>query len=77
MIQHVAEAVPAVLGDKILEIVADADSRLRKNMVDVRKRLDPPAEIRARDDHFWYRGMVRNQGVYLRRDLIRQGWYKP
>jgi len=76
MIQHVAEAVPAVLGDKILEIVADADSRLRKNMVDVRKRLDPPAEIRARDDHFWYRGMVRNQGVYLRRDLIRQGWYK-
>lgn len=77
MIQHVSEGVPTVLGDKILEIVADADSRLRKNMVDVRKRLDPPAEIRARDDHFWYRGIVSNQGVYLRRDLIRQGWYKP
>lgn len=77
MIQHVVEAVPTALGDKILEIVADADSRLRKNLIDSRKRLDPPSEIRAREDHFWYRGIVRNQGVFLRRDLIRHGWYKP
>jgi hypothetical protein len=77
MIQHVAESVPKALSEKILEIVADADSRLRKDLVDVRKRLDPPAELRVRADNFWYRGIVRNQGVYLRRDLIRQGWYKP
>jgi hypothetical protein len=77
MIQHVAESVPKALSEKILEIVADADSRLRKDLIDVRKRLDPPAELRVRADHFWYRGIVRNQGVYLRRDLIRQGWYKP
>lgn len=76
MIQHVVEAVPAALAEKIREIVAEADARLQKNLIDVRKRLDPPAETRVRDDHFWYRGMVRNQGVYLRRDLIRQGWYK-
>jgi hypothetical protein len=77
MIQYVVEEAPPGLGEKILEIVADADARLRKNLIDVRKRLDPPAEVRLREDPFWYRGMVRNQGVYLRRDLIRQGWFKP
>jgi len=77
MIQHVASSVPAALGAKILDIVAEADSRLKKNLIDVRKRLDPPTDTPAQNDHFWYSGMVRNQGAYLRRDLIRQGWYKP
>lgn len=77
MIQHVLSGVPAALSGKLLEIVAEADERFQKNLVDRRKRLDPPGEAAVRDDHFWYHGMVRNQGVYLRRDLIRQGWYKP
>jgi len=77
MVQYVAEGLPEALSSKILEIVAEADERLRKNLVDPRKRLDPPADIPVREDRFWYRGMVRNQGVYLRRDLIRQGWYQP
>lgn len=77
MIQYVAEGVPPAIGGKLLEIIAEADDRLLKNLVDGRKRLDPPADIPVRDDRFWYRGMVRNQGAYLRRDLIRQGWFKP
>jgi hypothetical protein len=77
MIQYVVEGVSATLRQKILDIVAEADERFQKNLVDRRKRLDPPGDLPVREDRFWYRGMVRNQGTYLRRDLIRQGWYKP
>lgn len=76
MIQYVADGVPEPLGQKLQEIVADADSRFQQILVDRRKRLDPPRFAEA-DPPFWYRGIVRNQGVYLRRDLIRQGWFKP
>jgi hypothetical protein len=41
-----------------------------------RKRLDNPA-VTSADDHFWYSGVIRNAGHELRRDLIRDGWYKP
>jgi len=76
LIQYVLEGVSAELRKKILEIVTDADAKFQKNLVDRRKRLDHPADIPLREDRFWYRGMVRNQGTYLRRDLIREGWYK-
>jgi hypothetical protein len=77
MIQFVVEGIPPVLGHKILDIIAPADSIFRKNLIDVRKRLDPPGDLAVREDLFWYRGMVAKQGADLRRDLIRQGWYKP
>jgi hypothetical protein len=75
MIQYVVDGVPDLLQRKIHEIIQEADERFQTNLVDRRKRLDAPEEQKA--DHFWYRGVVRNQGAYLRRDLIRQGWFKP
>jgi hypothetical protein len=77
MIQYVVEGMPAALAGKLLDIVAEADGRLRKNLVDSRKRLDPPSDLPLPEDRFWYLGMVRNPGADLRRDLIRQGWFKP
>jgi hypothetical protein len=77
MIQYVLEGVAETLKVKITEIIAEADDKFRDILIDRRKRLDPPANITEPEDHFWYRGVVQNQGVYLRRDLIRQGWYKP
>lgn len=77
MVQFVVEGVSADLGGKILEIVAEADDRFQKNLTDRRKRLDPPQNLCVREDSFWYRGVVSKQGAYLRRDLIRQGWFKP
>jgi len=77
LIQHVIEGIPETFSKKIVDIVADADERFGKNLVDARKRLDPPAETSTMGEHFWYRGVVRNKGAILRRDLIRQGWYKP
>ncbi len=77
MIQFVLDGVRDELRRKILEIISEADGLLQKNLVDRRKRLDPPGTAGSPGDHFWYRGVVRNQGVYLRRDLIRQGWFKP
>jgi len=77
VIQYAAEGVSAELGDKLLEIVKDADEQFRGNLTDRRKRLDPPGDIPVRDDRFWYQGMVRIQGAELRRDLIRHGWYQP
>jgi hypothetical protein len=75
MIQYVLDGVPELLRCKIHEIIREADERFQTNLIDRRKRLDAPEEMS--DDHFWYRGVVRNQGAYLRRDLIRQGWFKP
>jgi len=77
MLQFVVEGVPADLRRKILEIVAEADDRFQKNLTDRRKRLDPPQSPTLREDSFWYRGVVSKQGVDLRRDLIRHGWFKP
>ncbi|PLY04209.1 MAG: hypothetical protein C0624_05965 [Desulfuromonas sp.] len=76
MIQFVADQLQTPLRDKILDIVADPDDRFRQSLVDRRKRLDTPAAPPHNDPPFWYRGVVRNQGVPLRRDLIRQGWFQ-
>lgn len=77
MIEYVLADVPEALRTKLLEIVAEADDRFKKLLIDRRKRLDPPESFSATEDRFWYGGIVRNQGVTLRRDLIRQGWFKP
>ena len=77
MIQFVIERTAPALGTKLLDIVAEADSKFRRLLGDRRKRLDPPEGIPVRDERFWYQGMVSKQGVSLRRDLIRQGWFKP
>lgn len=75
-IQLVIEAAPKQLAEKICSIVAEPDKNFQNTLVDKRKRLDPPSPINIKQDRFWYQGMVRNQGTDLRRDLIRQGWYK-
>ncbi len=77
MIQYCTDGLPPILQHKLQEILSDADGRFQKLLVDRRKRLDPPGYLGAGEDRFWYRGMVSNQGAYLRRDLIRQGWFKP
>ncbi|MEA3545332.1 MAG: hypothetical protein U9R69_08965 [Thermodesulfobacteriota bacterium] len=74
-IQLVIEMTPKPLADKIISIVSDPDSTFKKILVDRRKRLDPPAEMKLRQNRFWYQGIVQNQGIDLRRDLIRQGWF--
>ncbi len=73
LIQAVAAGVPNNLSDKLLEIVREADSRFRSLLIDSHKRLDSSGEG---PDRFWHQGMIRNPGSVLRRDLIRQGWYK-
>jgi len=75
-IQLVIEMAPQPLADKITSIVAEPDNIFKKILVDRRKRLDPPTEIKVSQKRFWYHGMVRNQGSDLRRDLIRHGWFK-
>ncbi|MEZ4601685.1 MAG: hypothetical protein R2940_17990 [Syntrophotaleaceae bacterium] len=77
IIQFVLEGVPDVLREKISDIISETDSRFRQMLTDCRKRLDPPDDIPLHADRFWYRGMVRKQGAFLRRDLIRQDWFKP
>lgn len=77
MIQFVIDGVPEALRGKLLEIVTEADDRLQELLIDRRKRLDPPQADPSAEAPFWYRGVVRNQGAFLRRDLIRQGWFKP
>lgn len=75
-IQLVIEVAPKLLADKIISIVSEPDNTFKKILIDRRKRLDPPTEIKLRKKRFWYHGMVRNQGIDLRRDLIRHGWFK-
>ena len=75
-IQLVIEMVPDVLAKKITSIVAEPDRTFQKNLIDQRKRLDSPQEMKLEQQRFWYQGMVKKQGTDLRRDLIRHGWFK-
>jgi len=77
IIQFALEGVPNILQEKLADIVAESDAGFRQLLTDCRKRLDPPEDIPLRADRFWYHGMVRKQGIYLRRDLIREDWFKP
>lgn len=76
VIQFVIEGVPGALADKLQEIVAEPDAQFRQLLVDSRKRLDPPSDVLLGSERFWCRGVVSKQGVVLRRDLIRQGWFQ-
>lgn len=76
MLQYVLEDMPEQLRQKLQEILAGPDERFRTALVDRRKRLHAPRQIRLHGEQFWYQGVVRNQGASLRRDLIRHGWYK-
>ncbi len=75
-IQVVIEIAPQPLANKISTIVADPDKSFQTTLTDRRKRLDSPSQPKLQQERFWYQGMVRNQGIDLRRDLIRQGWFK-
>ncbi len=75
-VQLVIEAAPQPLADKIISIVAEPDGNFLNSLTDRRKRLDPPAAPQLQQERFWYQGMVSKQGTDLRRDLIRQGWFK-
>ncbi|MCD6187400.1 MAG: hypothetical protein J7K09_04465 [Desulfuromusa sp.] len=75
-IQQVIEIAPKLLADKISSIVSEPDNTFKRILTDCRKRLDPPMETKLSQKHFWYHGMVKNQGSDLRRDLIRHGWFK-
>ncbi len=77
VIQFAIEGVPVDQGVKIQGIVAEADSQFTRILIDRRKRLDTPVSSASTEEPFWHRGMVCNPGAYLRRDLIRNGWFKP
>ncbi len=78
IIEHVVATADPELGSKLLEIIAEPDRKFRQILTDCRKRLDPPPhENDGGIAPFWYQGIVAKQGVILRRDLIRQGWFRP
>lgn len=76
MLQYVISACSEPLSSRILEVLKEPDEKFRQNLIDNRKRLDPPGAP-SPEEHFWYSGVIRNAGFELRRDLIRDGWYKP
>ena len=76
MLQYVITTCGEPLSSRILEVLKEPDEKFRQNLIDHRKRLDQPGLISS-DEHFWYKGVIRNAGFELRRDLIRHGWYKP
>lgn len=77
LIQYVIDTAPGDLGPKVQEIIADADQDFKTVLIDRRKRLDPPDSPIFAANRFWYQGVVAKQGVELRRDLIRHGWFTP
>lgn len=76
LLQFVSEGVSESLRHKLQEIMAESDEKFRSLLQDQRKRIDTPNSIPMRADRFWYHGVIASQGVNLRRDLIRNGWYK-
>ena len=76
ILHQVTSACDAPLKNRILEVLKEPDEKFRQLLIDQRKRLDSPSTATA-EEHFWYNGVIRNPGHELRRDLIRNGWYKP
>ena len=76
LLQFVSEGVSESLQHKLQEIMAESDEKFRGLLQDQRKRIDTPKSIPMSTDRFWYHGVIAGQGVNLRRDLIRNGWYK-
>jgi hypothetical protein len=76
MLHHVVSACEEPLKSRILEVLKEPDEKFRQTLIDNRKRLDNPGTLSS-EEHFWYNGVIRNAGHELRRDLIRDGWYKP
>ncbi len=78
IIEHVIASTEPELSEKIRDIIDEPDETFRQILTDCRKRIDsPPHDNTAGAAPFWYQGIVSKQGVVLRRDLIRQGWYRP
>lgn len=78
IIDHVIRSTEPELSNKITEIILEPDRKFRQILTDRRKRLDPaPQQKNCGPTPFWYQGVVGKQGVGLRRDLIRHGWFRP
>jgi len=75
LIQFVLDGASEELTEKIDRILENPDATFRRILVDRRKRIDRPDSNDAQLEPFWYQGVVRQQGVELRRDLIRSGWF--
>ncbi len=75
LIQFVTDSVEEELAEKIRRIVEEPDASFRRLLTDRRKRIDGCDALDAQHEPFWYQGVVRQQGVELRRDLIRSGWF--
>ena len=76
ILHHVISACDEPLKSRILVVLKEPDEKFRQLLIDNRKRLDNPGATSS-DEHFWYHGVIRNAGYELRRDLIRDDWYKP
>ncbi len=75
LIQFVVDGAAAELAEKIARILENPDATFRRILVDRRKRIDSPESGDVQLEPFWYQGVVRQQGVEMRRDLIRSGWF--
>jgi hypothetical protein len=75
LIQFVLDGASEELTEKIDRILESPDATFRRILVDRRKRIDRPDTSDPQLEPFWYQGVVRQQGVELRRDLIRNGWF--
>jgi len=76
IIAYVIDQAEGALSAKLIEIVAEPDRRFQQVLTDRRKRFDQPSSA-STPPPFWYQGVVARPGATLRRDLIRQGWFKP
>ncbi len=75
LIQFVVDGTSDELTEKIDRILEGPDATFRRILIDRRKRIDSPETTDVQLEPFWYQGVVRQQGVELRRDLIRSGWF--
>ncbi len=76
MLHHVTSACEEPLKGRIMEVIREPDEKFKQLLIDHRKKLNKSC-TGSSEEHFWHNGVIRNAGHELRRDLIRQGWYKP
>ena len=76
LLHHVISACDEPLKGRIMEVLEEPDEKFKQLPLDHRKQRNRNCSGSS-DEHFWHNGVIRNAGSELRRDLIRNGWYKP
>lgn len=75
IIAIVTDKSEEIIRTKLLKFIDGADTIFKHQLVETSRHIPESSAQKRSDQTFWRWGVTRKQGVALRRDLIRSGWF--